>query len=284
MAKQSPFGAAETNTLPAENAGGVSPAAKKAVITGATGGLGLAMKKRFERAGYTVVSLSDRNPENIPGNILCDVTDEASLAAAMRRAAEGGGIDALICNAGRGIMGAAAELDAEAVRGILDLNVTGAFLTMKHGLKYMKKGGRIVCVSSASALFPLPYRGVYCASKAALHLLALSCDMEFKKQGVRVTSVCPGEINTTFTANRLIQKTEGSVHFGSLARLEEDFVRKQGTRMDKDFAANRIYKLATAKRHKPFVIIGGKYKFFYLCGRLIPYRLFHRLIQKKYDA
>jgi len=255
---------------------------KIAAITGASGGLGSALYKSLTLKGYTVYSLSLDNPEDFSNFVYCDVTTEETVMAAFKEISNSGGIDLLIVNAGIGVMGATEDLPSPTIERVIDVNYTGAMYTLKHGAKALNKSGRILVTASASGLFPLPYRGLYCATKSALHISALSMDLEMRKNGKRVVSVCPGEINTRFVENRITHC--GGEHSENVENLKKEFIEKRNTRMSADFAAKQYLKIADKKNPKPFYIIGGKYKFFYLMSKILPCRLFHKLIMKKYGG
>ena len=126
---------------------------------------------------------------------VCDTADEAQVAAAVERAAEPlGGLHLAVLSAGTGAGGPLTMVDLSAWQACLDVNLTGAFLMIKHAAPKIAAsgGGSIVAISSIAA--PLTHRMMtpYCVSKAALEALVKGAADELGAQGVRVNAVRPG--------------------------------------------------------------------------------------------
>jgi NAD(P)-dependent dehydrogenase (short-subunit alcohol dehydrogenase family) len=130
-----------------------------------------------------------------------DVTEEEQVAAAVARAVEHGGgrLDGVVGNAGGSRhLGPLVLADVEAVRATLDLNIIGAFLTLKHSAPHLAESGRgsYVGISSHAGRDSFRFMGAYGAGKAGMdHLLRVAAD-ELGGAGVRVNSVQPGVIAT----------------------------------------------------------------------------------------
>jgi 3alpha(or 20beta)-hydroxysteroid dehydrogenase len=182
---------------------------KVAVITGATSGIGAAAAKLFADEGAQVLAVGrneaalDRLAEGGNGRVygfVADVTREEQVAAAMAAAAERyGGIDIVVANAGA--FGLATAIEAYPVTTfaeVLNVNVTGVFLTIKCAVPYLRErgGGSIVVTSSALAVKPLPYMLAYQTSKSALTGLVKAAAVELAPAGIRVNSVNPGLVDT----------------------------------------------------------------------------------------
>lgn len=256
---------------------------KTVVITGASGGLGSSLAQVFTKNGYTVCELSRTNPGGLDIFFYCDVTSEESVEAAF----EGikgrfGEVDLVIINAGVGIAGETALMPSELAKRALDVNLLGALYTAKAAARCLKKGGRLVGISSAAAFFALPYRSLYAATKAALNLMLWGFSME--EPGIEVTSICPGEIDTPFTQNRLWHIDEGSPHAARLKKIAKKFEENRKKRMDPEKVAKKIFGICQKKRLSPLYIIGAKYKFFYLLQKILPQRAMMALAAKKYGA
>lgn len=257
---------------------------KVIVITGGSGGLGKKLRELFTARGDTVCSLSRSNPDGYAQHFFCDVSQEDSVKSALESAMQRHKrIDVLIVNSGIGIAGATELLDSGKVKEVMDINFFGAFYTVKHSLKYMDKGARIVNISSVCAFFPLPFRTVYCASKAALSLFSLSLDMELKARGITSTAVCPGEIRTGFSKNRIKSLSTNEFYGEKIADSLKEIERKEPKRMTVDYAAKRIFKIIEGRKIKPFYIIGRKYKVFYFFSKILPSNLFYRITAKLYS-
>ena len=120
-------------------------AAKVAVVTGASGGIGHAVAARLCELGYSVYGLS-RHGDGRYRHITTDISNEAEVVAAFKKIEEAeGGIDLLINNAGFGISGAVEFSEYEAVRRIFEVNLFGAFLCARSAMPLLRKRrGRIV--------------------------------------------------------------------------------------------------------------------------------------------
>ncbi len=245
--------------------------AKLIVITGCTSGIGKELARLYRERGDTVIGLA--RSATAP-DISLDVTDADAVKSVIDGiGARYGHIDTVIANAGGGLSGATELLPTEELKKQIDLNFTGAVTTVQAALKYMAKGGRVVFVSSACALFALPYRAAYCASKAAVNMIAYGMHMELKAHGIRVSAVCPGDIKTGFTANR-VKIADGGARYGdSPKRCAQKIDSRENKRMELHVAAKKIFKCAQSCR-KPLYIIGGKYKFLYFLQRVLPTKAF----------
>jgi NAD(P)-dependent dehydrogenase (short-subunit alcohol dehydrogenase family) len=186
-----------------------------ALITGGGSGIGLACAQRLAADGASVTICGrsvDRLREAVssieevaaPGAQVAaqqaDVTDEESIAAAVA-AASGliGRLDAIVISAGGSeTIGPVTQTDAEAWRRTIDLNVTGAMLTIKHGARVMaaQGGGAIVAMSSVASPRTHRWFGAYGPSKRALEALCETAADELGASGIRVNTVRPGLTRT----------------------------------------------------------------------------------------
>ena len=184
-----------------------------AIVTGGAQGLGEGMAGALAGAGATVV-IADVNPDGEQtakslgerhGFVRLDVTDDANWATAVESVvADFGGLDILVNNAGVEISGLVTDLEVADVQKMLDVNVLGTALGLKHGLRAMRpggaagRGGSIVNVSSVAATIAFPGISVYSATKSAVDRLTRVAAMESGKlgYGVRVNCVYPGLVPT----------------------------------------------------------------------------------------
>lgn len=239
---------------------------KIVVISGCTSGIGKALCELYRAAGSVVIGLARTAA---PPDIAVDVTDATALCAAVDGIAQKyGRIDTVIANAGGGLSGATELLPREAVEHQMSLNFSGAVELVRRAFKYMKKGGNAVFISSACALFALPYRAVYCASKAAVNMIAYGLYMELKPHGIRVSTVCAGDIQTSFTANR-VKFSDGGERYGDApVKAAQKIDGREHKRMKLASAAKKIYGCCV-KSKKPLYIIGFKYKLLRFASRFI---------------
>ncbi|HYE47677.1 MAG TPA: SDR family NAD(P)-dependent oxidoreductase [Caulobacter sp.] len=191
-------------------------AGRTVLITGASSGLGRRFALILAAAGARVAACARRTDRlaDLVAEIAAaggtaaafpmDVQDEASVIAAFTAAeAELGPIDTVIANAGMNNEGMAVDLPVEDFRTVLDINVTGAFLTVREGARRMMAAGskesgrgRMVIIASIGAHKVLPGLAAYCASKAAVAHMGKTLAREWANKGINVNVVCPGYIET----------------------------------------------------------------------------------------
>ncbi len=175
-------------------------------ITGASSGIGKAMAFEWARLGYKVV-LSARRKElleeiaieikNSGGEalvVLVDIMEEKSIENAVQSIiTTWGRLDVAVANAGFGVFGSIDKLTAIDWNRQLQGNVTGLALTVKYAIPYLKQNqGRIGLVGSVGAYLPNPNVGAYGASKAAVHSIGLTLQVELMGTGVSCTTLHPG--------------------------------------------------------------------------------------------
>lgn len=179
-----------------------------ALVTGAASGIGRAITERFVADGLRVLATDidtdglDRLAAELGDSVRtahCDVTSEESVAAACTRAGELGGLHVAVANAGRGTYAPITEHALEEWRAILDLCVTGVFLTIKHSAPVMHDGGSIITIASLNATQPSAGMSAYCTAKAGVVMLTQVAAMELGARGIRVNAIAPGLVETAAT-------------------------------------------------------------------------------------
>ncbi len=185
------------------------------LITGCSSGFGRVSALHFAQHGCRVFA-TIRNPDAAASLALraaenklalhpihMDVTNPASIAFAVDEVlAAAGSIDVLINNAGIAIPGAFEDMRWNALEQVLDANFFGPLRVTRAVLPYMRRrgSGRIIMVSSLSALVGLPGMSAYSASKAALELASESLRLEVDRFGISVSVIEPGAYNTAMPA------------------------------------------------------------------------------------
>ncbi|MCK1654435.1 oxidoreductase [Bradyrhizobium sp. 149] len=181
---------------------------KVALITGASGGIGLAAGVALIRAGYRVFGTSRHaGPNEVRQGIhmlRCDVTDDVSVKQLIKDVIGlAGRIDVLVNNAGRSLIGAAEESSLDQAKSLFDINVFGILRTTAEVLPIMRKQrqGRIINISSVAGFLPGPYTALYNATKHAVEGYSESLDHELRTFGIRVSLVEPVFTRTALEEN-----------------------------------------------------------------------------------
>lgn len=264
---------------------------KKILISGASSGIGKALADQLLQEGNEVFSLSrrilDREAYAAGGilhQIACDITDSSSLAQAFKEISEKTcSLDLVFSNAGFGIAGPLADTPKELVIRQFDVNVFSAIELIRQSIPLLEETkGRILITSSVAAVVSLPFQSFYSASKASLNMLALALNTELKPLGIKVVSIMPGDVNTSFPDHRQ-QETDTESRFSqrsahSVARMEKD--ERTGT--DPSIIARKIIRISKKTNPKPFYGLGFFYRLVLLLFKLLPVRLTNWIVAKMY--
>lgn len=184
----------------------------RVLVTGGAKGLGLATARAVLAGGGAVAiadideaagaeAVASLSQEGTAVFVALDVTDDASWERAIGEAVEAlGGLTGVVNNAGIEISHLFVDLDPDAVRKILEVNVLGTALGIKHAFRAMRPegsaggGGAIVNIASVAATIAFPGIAAYSASKSAVDRLTKVAAAESGRlgYGVRVNTVCPG--------------------------------------------------------------------------------------------
>jgi NAD(P)-dependent dehydrogenase (short-subunit alcohol dehydrogenase family) len=220
-------------------------AGKRAVISGGASGIGRATAERLagDGARVTVVDIDANGAERTVEAVrwaggeaiaaVADVSVEADVEAAVAATVNHwGGLDIVIANAAIEPVESDASvdvLDAAVWRRVLEVNLTGTFLTCKHGVRALlaSGGGAVVCTASPTGLYGLaPGEDAYSSSKAGVYGLIRVMASDYAAKGIRVNGVMPGFIDTSLT--RCVVEDESqrraalrNVPLGRVGRPEE---------------------------------------------------------------
>ncbi|MCD0500154.1 SDR family oxidoreductase [Achromobacter sp. MY14] len=190
---------------------------RRALVTGGSGGIGLAAAAALGRAGAHVTVAARREAELLQvcealraegidcAALVLDVTDSAAVDDAVAQADP---FDILVNNAGMNRPKPLVEQSDEDIDAVLDLNVKAAFYTSRAVARRLLKDGlpgSIINVSSQMGHVGSPRRTLYCASKHALEGMTRALAWEVGGAGIRVNTVCPTFIETPMTAGMLEQ-------------------------------------------------------------------------------
>ncbi|MFJ3305114.1 SDR family NAD(P)-dependent oxidoreductase [Streptomyces sp. NPDC086549] len=180
----------------------------RALVTGGASGIGRATAELLAERGARVAVL-DVDPSTVDKPLLAvraDVTDEASVRAAVEHAAEDlDGLDILVNNAGIGARGTVEDNDDDEWRRVFDVNVLGMVRTARAALPYLRRSGHAAIVNTCSiaATAGLPDRALYSATKGAVYSLTLAMAADHVREGIRVNCVNPGTADTPWIGRLL---------------------------------------------------------------------------------
>jgi meso-butanediol dehydrogenase/(S,S)-butanediol dehydrogenase/diacetyl reductase len=219
---------------------------KTAVITGAAGGIGRAIARRFVDDGFCVIAGDNdvdgleelcaelnQTRQNVwkrPGNLASKEYCEELVDFSIERT---GRLDVLVNNAGIITRGNVLETTDEDWARTIDVNLTAMFHTCRKAIAHMKDQGRgaIVNVASCWGLYPGPGHVAYCTSKGAVAIFSKCLGRDHAADGIRVNAVCPNEVNTPmirtgferrgFNPDTAINELNRTVPLGRIAEPED---------------------------------------------------------------
>jgi 3-oxoacyl-[acyl-carrier protein] reductase len=183
-----------------------------ALVTGAGRGIGRAVALALGRAGaaVTAVARTASELESVVGEIRggggravafpADLREPAAAAGAVARAVEAhGGLQVLVNNAGVGLHAPVAETSDDDWDRIIGTNLTAVFRLTRASIPHLaRRGGQVFMISSLAGTNPIAGMAAYCASKAALDHFSHCLMLEVRQQGIKVTVIAPGSVDTTF--------------------------------------------------------------------------------------
>jgi len=233
---------------------------RRALVTGASGAFGTALRARLRERGWQVAGLDRRADPEDEDVLVCDVTDEQAVPAAVNEAIErlGGGLDVLVNNAGIGGPASAGTPPGELVSRMLAVNLMGAWNVTAAAIEpLVQSRGRVVLVGSRMAFLGLPLGAAYGVSKRALVAYADSLRAEYGTH-VSVTCVHPAFVRTPIhDATRAAGlQLEGFSREEPLEQVVATIVGAcETTRPRRDVAVTRAGALQLAvARHLPGVV------------------------------
>jgi NAD(P)-dependent dehydrogenase (short-subunit alcohol dehydrogenase family) len=193
------------------------------LVTGALGGIGVAITRRFEAEGAVVWRGDLAAPEEREHYLELDVTNEASWLLAVDRI--GTELDILVNNAGVAVTGTLGAIASSDWRRVMAVNAEGAFLGLQAMRPLLEKAGTgarwasVINLSSILGMVGMSQSSAYAASKGAVRMLTKAAAVEFGEAGaaIRVNSLHPGFVRTAMTLNGAQEMAAGTDLLATLA-------------------------------------------------------------------
>ncbi len=262
------------------------------LVTGGSSGIGKSICLYLHEKGYIVYGTS-RNParyvHEVPFKLIAlDVLDEATITPALKTIIDAEGkLDVLINNAGIGMLGSIEDSTAGEVKEVFDTNVYGVLRTCQAVLPHMRerKTGLIINISSIAGYMGLPYRGIYSATKASVHMITEAMRMELKPYGVKACVVDPGDFATNISDNRRIAHAgrSGSVYMEEINRIESMINAEVVHSSDPRLMGKAIEKIILSSNPDINYVVGKPMqKLSILIRRLVPKKWFEKIIASHY--
>lgn len=259
---------------------------KTAIVTGGSSGIGKCCAETLAENGYRVYEFSRRaeGDESIV-HIKCDVTDPLAVDGAVKSVLDAEGrIDLLVTCAGMGVSGAVEFITDEQLHRQFDTNLYGTVYCVRAVLPYMReqRSGKVICISSAAAVFSIPFQTYYSASKAAVNSFVCGLRNEVKAFGIDVCCVMPGDIKTGFTAARNKQHDGNAEYGGCIDRSVAVMEKDEQNGMTPESIAKFVLKLAKKRKNRPLNTPGLQYKLLVFISKLMPSSMLYYLLGKMY--
>ena len=246
------------------------------VITGSSSGIGQSLRRYYENQGHSVLGISlDGDDYNV------DVSNKEALTKAFEDIAKKmDKIDILISCAGFGLSGAIELIAAAKIEKEYAVNVYGTIYAIQLAIPLMRENAKIINISSACALFPLPFRAYYCSSKAAVSMLSDCLRMELSKTKIQSTAICPCDIKTNFTKNRK-KDFQTNERYGDAIRLSAQRIdSREDKRMSVEKATKIMTKIIAKKKLKPQYVMSLRNKMLYQIQKFFPKSLVLKVMTK----
>jgi NAD(P)-dependent dehydrogenase (short-subunit alcohol dehydrogenase family) len=256
-------------------------AARVAVVTGASAGIGKACADRLAATGWSVTGASRRGTgaPAWPGLVM-DVDDDSSVLDGISGVlAREGRIDALVAAAGWGVAGPAEYTTVAEAKAQFETNFWGCVRVVQAVLPQLRaqRSGRIVLISSIGGAIGIPFQAYYSASKFALEGFAESVAYEVGPFGVHITLVQPGNIATDFTASRVVAAGAAgdSVYAAAMHKAISLMERDEANGAPAEQVAVAVERVLSARRPPRRISVGKTGERAGLVAkRLLPFRVF----------
>jgi NAD(P)-dependent dehydrogenase (short-subunit alcohol dehydrogenase family) len=260
-----------------------------ALITGVSSGIGRETARLFANQGWRVFgsvrNIQHADPITNVEFVMMDVSDDQSVKDAVESVLHHADkIDILVNNAGYSIAGGLEETSIDEARQLFETNFFGVLRVTQGVLPSMRRHGygRIVNISSMAGIVPMPYRGIYAASKHALEAFTEVLDHEVRQFGIRAVVIEPTFTKTSIMANEKIPGTQISAYAEQKRRVEATILKALVGGDEPRAVAEVIYHAATAEHphlHNPV----GEGVTLSRLRRFLPVGMFQSQFRKRFQ-
>lgn len=261
-----------------------------ALITGASSGIGRSIASRFAEKGYMVFGTS-RDPSRFePGlkieYLPLDVRSDESVATCVETIlGRSGCLDILVNNAGYEFDGAIEETSIEEAKDQFETNCFGVMRMVKAVLPAMRaqQRGHIVNISSLTGLVPVPFMGIYSASKFCVEGYTESLRREVEHFGIKVSLVETGFVKTNLATNRRNAADRISDYDSMRERVFKAINDYEENAPKPDIVADSILQIAGSKSPKLHNKVGREAKSVAFLRRLLPEGMFDMGMNERFN-
>ncbi|KAF8506569.1 NAD-P-binding protein [Russula emetica] len=247
---------------------------KVVLVTGCSeGGIGFHLAKEFASHGCKVFATA-RNTERMQAlhhpriDLLpLDVTDDSAIKLVVDTIiSKEGRIDIVANNAGTGCYGPTLELPLGQVQAAFDTNVFSVLRVNRAVFPHMavRKQGMFITIGSIVAQCPLPWGGVYAATKSAVHAITNALEMECRPFNIKVLLVAPGGVKSNIAANQTYNPPPDTLYAGFMERILARRDISQSSPMPTDVFAKRVVTKALAPTPPSYMTLGKNSMLFWL--------------------
>ncbi len=263
---------------------------KVVLVTGGSSGLGEAICDHLASKGHKVYGTSRKVTSKAANYTMLemDVCDRGSIASAISIILnKEKKIDVVINNAGLGMAAPLEESADKDIDKLFSTNVRGVINVMQTVLPVMRnqKTGLIINITSIAAEIALPFRGLYCASKAAVEKITEAMRMEVKDYGIQACTFQAGDIKTNINSNRLTAEiASDSVYATNFHRINNEIHADVNKAVSPYFYAEKIESIIKKKSVKRTYVEGRfMQRLSRFLSRILPGTWFEKLIVNHYN-
>ncbi|MGJ3260962.1 MAG: SDR family NAD(P)-dependent oxidoreductase [Rhodospirillales bacterium] len=254
---------------------------RRALVTGASRGIGRAVALALLTEGYEVIGTS-RKPGALappPAGIRFITLDLADNSSIDRCATEVGQIDLLINNAGFSMAGPLSETPMPEVEQLIAVNWTGVVRLTRAFIPQIVPGGKIVNIGSLSARIPVPFVAVYAGIKGAIESFTLALRYELESRDITVVVVEPAFINTDITQVVFVDENSVNAHDVQIVRAFRSRAMSGGTSPEK--VAKTVLRVVRSRDPDVVWVVGKNARLMNTLQWLLPSKYFQKLVRRK---